>query len=610
MAIIGMMLSTTENLYEEEIWSKLSDYVSSPLDQILFFSGKPIASTYEDEIYSNVIFSLIKKMNIDGIISLTGSLNYYLGSHAYKTYVESLTNAPIASISVPIEGHSLVQCDNYQGSFDMGFHCINHGYQRFGIITGPFYSPESKARFKGIKDALKHYHIDEYHWFEGDYSEKSGYELCLKLLHHSPDIIFCSNDLMALGAMKAIIEKGYHFPEDIAVVGFDDIEQIRLLDVPMTTIRQPFGDMACKAFDVLKSGTIDDICIPSQLIVRESCGCEKEFNSIELEEQSKRYYMSKYARSLDEYTLSIRLRASFDQVKDRNQLYDVLDEYMKQINGQQLHLCLLNDSKLIIHDPLNFEWPDVISYAYGYIEGHRFDEAHFEPSEILPREVTEFKKVNAYLFHPLHQQDILYGYIITDSSTAKSKLFTSLKREIVNTLSRLDLMEQVHIYTRQMEKIAQSDMLTGILNRRGFYEKVECTFAADINNGNTPGIIFCDVNGLKKVNDHFGHEVGDRMIFETAKLLEKVFNGNILARMGGDEFVIYVSSCNQTSLDHYNVMLEQAIHEANALSESLFEISLEAGMACYNLNKTPSLDTLIKEADLNLYTKKRFRKSI
>lgn len=609
MAIISMMLSTTENLFEEEIWSKLSDYVTSE-NNVLFFSGKPIASTYEDEIFSNVIFRLMKRIPCEGIISLTGSLNYYLGEDAYKNYIESLSSAPIVSISVPVKGHSLVQLDNYQGSYDMGIHCIHHGYHRFAIITGPFYSPESKARFKGIKDALKEHNIDDYHWLEGDYSEKSGYENALKLLINSPDVIFCSNDLMALGAIKAIEERGLNVPKDIAVVGFDDIEQIRLLDIPMTTIRQPFGEMACQAFDILMSGEIKEVCIPAQLIVRESCGCEKAFNSIEQEEQAKRYYMSKYAKSLQEYTLSIRLRASFDQVKNLTQLYDVIDVAMKQLEGQQLHICLLGDFKQIIEYQLEYEWPETMNYAYGFVDGQRMKNSQFETGGMLPKHVTDIGKSKAYLFHPLHQQASLFGYIITDPKTARNRLFTSLKREIVNTLSRLDLMQQVHSYTRQMERIAQSDMLTGILNRRGFFEKVESAFSLDIQKGNTPGIVFCDVNGLKKVNDHFGHEVGDRMIFETAKMLENVFKDHTLARMGGDEFVVYISACTPLKLENINQQLTQAMNEVNMHSDSLFEISLEAGMTCYDHHHPLTLELLIREADLNLYTKKRFKKSL
>ena len=608
ISLYGMMLSTTENLYEEEIWSKLSDYVSDEHDRMLFFCGRPIDSTYEDEAYSNVIFNLMKLMPLKGCISLTGSLNYYVGSDAYKTYLNQLTKAPVVSLSVPIEGACLVQCDNYIGSYEVCKHLLSHGYTRFGIINGPSYSPESDARFKGYFDALKEHNIHDFQCYEGDFSETSGYEQALKLLLHPLDAIICANDQMAMGVIRAMKEKGLSVAKDIAVVGFDDIEQVRLLELPFTTVKQPFGDMACKAFDLLKHNCHDDQKVPAQLIVRESCGCPKAFQSIEHEEQEKRFYMSKYSQSLHEYTLTLRLRSSFDQVSSHQQLYDVIDEYMKKLGGHELHLCLFEDHRQLINHAIEFNWPSRMQYAYGHRQGIRLEQQVFPTFHGLPIEVISLSDEHAFLFYPIHQNHILYGYMVTDSNTAKHRIFTSLKREITTTLSRLDLMVQIQSYTKQMEKLAETDMLTGILNRRGFFETVDIAFRQDIHAKRTPGIIFCDVNGLKKVNDHFGHEVGDQMIMDTASILSNVFKNDVLARMGGDEFVIYISECSFALLEHINLVLNERINQFNIQCNTVYQLSLEAGVACYDETIHSSLDVLIKEADQNLYTKKRFRK--
>jgi len=605
--LFGMMLSTTENLYEEEIWSQLSDYVVSPEDRILFFCGRPLESTFEDEAYSNVIFNLMKLIPLEGIISLTGSLSYYVGENVYKEYLNEITNAPIVSLSVPIEGTSLVHCDNFIGSYNVTKHLVHHHYQRFGIINGPSHSPESLARFRGIKEAFKEHNIENYVWLTGDYSKESGYTQALKLLKHDIEAIICGNDQMAIGAIKAIVESGKKIPDDIAIVGFDDIEQVRLLEVPLTTVKQPFGEMACKAFNLLKNRINSNECIAAELMIRESCGCPKAFNSIEHEEHDKRYYMRKYAESLNEYTLMLNLRASFDQVQNQKHLFEVIDEYLKKIMANELHLCLLEDVSQIIDKPLQFIWPPSINYVYGSIKGRQIRSQNFPTRYGLPLEVIHQLNSNSYLFYPIHQHDTLFGYLVVDAKTAKNRTFTSLKREITNTLSRLDLMEKVQSYTKQLERIAQTDMLTGILNRRGFFEYTSRKFKYDLKLGNTPGIVFCDVNGLKKVNDHFGHEFGDRMISDTGLILSQVFKDYVLARMGGDEFVVYVSHCSHSILDDIGHELIDKINQFNAHSAAVYQISLEAGMAYYDPKKHSSLEDLIKEADQNLYTKKRFR---
>jgi diguanylate cyclase (GGDEF)-like protein len=607
--LYGMMLSTTENLYEEEIWSRLSDYVISTNERMMFFCGRPLESTYEDERFSNVIFNLMKLMPLKGLISLTGSLNYYVGSSAYKSFLSGLHNVPIVSISVPIEGCGLVHCDNYMGSYELCMHLIKHGYKRFGMINGPSRTPESNERFRGIEDALLQNGIREYYSVEGDFSEQSGYEGCIDLLKNSLEVILCSNDLMAIGAMRAIDELGMCIPDEIAIVGFDDIEQVRLLEIPLTTVKQPFSEMACKAFDLLKTGSIHHECIPAKQVIRESCGCPKAFKSIEHEEKDKRYYMNRYAQSLNEYTLTIRLRSSFDQVRNYEELFAVSDEYMEKIGGEQLHLCLFEDHKQLVENPLEYQWPSHMNYAYGYINGKRLEPRLFTTSNGLPASIMIESGSKAYLFYPIHLNSSLYGYIVTDSHTARSRLFTSFKREITNTLGRIDMMHQIQTYTKQMEKLAETDMLTGLMNRRGFYDYVQRTFETDKQSGGQPGIIFCDVNGLKKVNDNYGHATGDQLIIDTASVLTRVFKDYALARMGGDEFVIYVPRCEGDLLKRVNSELQSEIIKFNAQSKHVYQLSLEAGMAHYDPRKHKTLEELIKDADQHLYAKKEFRNS-
>ena len=602
-----MMLSTTENLYEEEVWSKLSDYITSPNERMMFFCGRPLKSTQDDESHSNVIFNLMKLMPLRGIISLTGSLNYYVGSQVFKEFLDGLNNVPIVSISVPMEGCALVHCDNYRSSYDLCLHLVNHGYKAFGIIKGPMSSPESVERFKGIEDALLESKIKSYHSIEGDFSERSGYEACKELMKESLDAIICCNDLMAIGAIRAFKEKEVKIPEEIALVGFDDIEQVRLLEIPLTTIKQPFSDMACKAFDLLKSNLIQDACIPSKQIIRESCGCPKEFSSIEGEEKDKRYYMTKYAQSLNEYTVTIRLRSSFDQIKNLKELYKVVDQYMHIIGGQELHLCLFQAEKHVIENPLDFKWPQHMHYGHGYINGNSYGSQNFLTMKGLPDDIIQTSACQAYLFYPIHQNAFLYGYMVVDAKTAKNRLFTSLKREITNTLNRIDMMSQIHQYSKKMQALSETDILTGIMNRRGLDQYVSKQFEKDIEMGLCPGLIFCDVNGLKKINDNYGHDVGDQLIVDTADLLSRVFRDYTLARMGGDEFVVYISNCCRSLLKRINDDLSNQIKLFNQESNRVYILSLEAGMVSYDSNIHSCFQSLMKEADQNLYIKKKER---
>lgn len=608
--IYAMMLSTTEDLYQEDIWTSLSDYVEEGDDKIFFFCGKPLYSTVDDEMYSNVIFNLMKMLPMQGLISLTGTLNNYIGTEAFKNFIHQFGNIPMVSISVPLEGCSNVLLDNYTSSFTLCSHLMAHGYKRFGILTGPSDNLESMERLAGTREALKMKGIEDLLIVEGDFSKKSGYLGANELIDAHVDIIICANDLMSLGAYQALEARGLRIPTDIAVVGFDDIEQSRLLSVPLTTVKQPFETMVRSSYDLLKENQRKDIWHMGELIIRESCGCENLTIDAEEELKGKKFYMQRYNESIQEYTQTIHMHALFDQVNSISELTRAIDQYLEGAQASELHLCLYKDQKKLITDPMHFEYPEKMIYQYGYSNGKRYGRELFSTFNGLPKDRFEQTLSNAFLIYPLNHHDSSFGYIVVDSKTARNKTFTALRREINNALNRIDMYHQIKQYSQQMAKLATMDTMTGMLNRRGFFSYVNVDFPAQIKKQKSPGIIFCDVNGLKKVNDNHGHAYGDRMIVHTSNILKKVFKNDTIARLGGDEFIVYRSHCDHDTHDQIYKHIEFEIDQFNKTSKEPFILSLEAGMSRFDPTVHSSLDELISHADKKLYQKKHRCRSI
>lgn len=171
--------------------------------------------------------------------------------------------------------------DNYEGAVAMTEHLVGLGYTRVAYIAGSDDTPDNSDRFRGFRDALDRAGIafDPQLFAQGDYSLGSGAHAAEALLGRAvlPDAIFAANDHMALEAMLALRRRGYRVPEDVAVVGFDDIPMASYAASPLTTVRQPgyeLGFRAAKAIlgtlrgEVLPTGVI----LPVELVVRESCG--------------------------------------------------------------------------------------------------------------------------------------------------------------------------------------------------------------------------------------------------------------------------------------------------------------------------------------------------
>lgn len=174
-----------------------------------------------------------------------------------------------------------VGATNWQGGYNATEYLVNLGHQKIGFITGPLYLGCAAERLSGYRSALRTYHIQDVSEliYEGAFSQSDGYTGASALmdLPNPPTAIFASNDRMAMGAIDAIRNRGLRVPDDVSIVGFDDIPQASLIRPALTTINQPLEKMGRVATQVLldlirhpekKAGRIE---LPTNLIVRDSC---------------------------------------------------------------------------------------------------------------------------------------------------------------------------------------------------------------------------------------------------------------------------------------------------------------------------------------------------
>jgi LacI family transcriptional regulator len=141
---------------------------------------------------------------------------------------------------------SSVTFDNEGGAYSAVDYLIRQGHRKIGCVTGPLSSVSSEKRLSGYKKALRDNGliIDEELIRLGDFHFESGYKQGLNLLDKDITAAFISNDMMAYGFYKAAREKGRVIPDDISVVGFDDLFFSSMLDVPLTTVNQDTDKMS------------------------------------------------------------------------------------------------------------------------------------------------------------------------------------------------------------------------------------------------------------------------------------------------------------------------------------------------------------------------------
>ncbi len=174
---------------------------------------------------------------------------------------------------------SYVDVDNRSGAYLGVSYAFRAGHKKVALIGGPLNTISGLDRHQGYLDALheRGLSLQPELVAEGDYSDSSGYQAMKRLLPQRPDAVFVASDAMAFAAMRAIQEAGLSIPQDIAVVGFDDIPPSATSNPPLTTVRQPIlgtGKMAAEMLIEMIAHPNPQprrVVLPTELVVRASC---------------------------------------------------------------------------------------------------------------------------------------------------------------------------------------------------------------------------------------------------------------------------------------------------------------------------------------------------
>ncbi len=166
-----------------------------------------------------------------------------------------------------------------------------------------------------------------------------------------------------------------------------------------------------------------------------------------------------------------------------------------------------------------------------------------------------------------------------------------------------------HRTTEQMRRLTLIDELTGLLNRRGFFSlgKQHIKIAQRANRQML--LFYIDLDGLKFINDQFGHHEGDRALKNIAMILEETFrSSDLIARLGGDEFTVLAIDAAQESAESMLLRLGDNLLAANQKNPP-YQLALSTGFARFDPNSAPNLENMLIEADNALYRYRRDKKS-
>ncbi|GAA1926142.1 LacI family DNA-binding transcriptional regulator [Streptomyces sodiiphilus] len=215
----------------------------------------------------------------DGVILVTSALEPLLHKELHRLGVPIVVVDPAGSLALDAP---TIGATNWAGGMAATEHLLELGHRRIGFIAGPPRLLCSRARLDGYRAALESAGLpmDERLTVQGDFYHESGFNACNALLElpEPPTGIFAASDQMALGAIEALRRRGLRVPQEVSIVGFDDLPEMRWSAPPLTTVRQPLAEMGkVAARTVLRQARGEELDSPrvelaTELVVRASTG--------------------------------------------------------------------------------------------------------------------------------------------------------------------------------------------------------------------------------------------------------------------------------------------------------------------------------------------------
>jgi DNA-binding LacI/PurR family transcriptional regulator/signal transduction histidine kinase len=279
---IGVFTAQLDEAYQDAIWRGIEGRARALGIGVIGFLGQRVASRVPMEVAANLVYQLADPRNVNGIIVVTTAIATFIGPGAVREFFERRSGMPQVSVGLKVPGIASITVDGTDAVVDLVRHLVRiHGLRTFALIKGPPGHPEAEDRARAFHRVLEEEGIafDERLAVSGNFVRESGEECARHLVESRVpfEALVCLNDRMALGAMDVLRATGIRVPADVAVVGFDGIEEGRYAAPTLTTIEQPIEELGRSAVDelvaLMDGGAPRDRVLSCQPVYRQSCRC-------------------------------------------------------------------------------------------------------------------------------------------------------------------------------------------------------------------------------------------------------------------------------------------------------------------------------------------------
>ncbi len=550
--------------------------------------------------------------------------------------IKEQTDVPVFSLDYELEGCYSVFTDDTAAFHTITDHIIEeHGCSKIYMLAGFEDSEISHKRIKGFEESMKAHGLStDNSIFWGDFWYTSGEQLADRIASgevEKPEAIVCAGDHPAVGLVSRLERHGIKAPEDIIVTGYDATPEAVINDISVTSYISDVSFMAVEVVNRIRAilepdkAIIENDCdFRSGLMIGESCGCAMDYLLHKKIMRSASYnhhrnYGDSSVRNIDNLSTTIEnyMLESLSRAETPLECLKLIYEYTYLIEPyDDFYLCL-KTGWLDTEVTLTEGYPDTMRCVlhskppeYGFSENlihcRNEDRDNFSTALMLPALWEEKGEPYIYYFVPCHFSENTLGYAVYGCKMNKrAKLTITFQIWLRNVNTALEMV-------RTRNKLIGSsliDSMTKLHNRRGMTMRINDLLSLREKGDKLLSVVI-DMDGLKRINDTYGHNEGDEAIITVASVVRFITGyGESSCRAGGDEFYIlgvgkYTDEQVEERIKRFYTMLD----EQNRQSIKPYTVTASIGYNICDITDGINISEAIAAADTKMYISKSERK--
>ncbi len=590
------------------------------------FGGVISSSRYDIGEYN--IYELVNEQKFDALILLTNTIQ---DNTAKKKMIQRAKDSGLPSVILDGEEDPAfyhVRINNNKAMREIVRHVIEeHNAKQICFVAGPQNNPEARDRYQAFCEVMKEHElpVNENQVFFGDFRAADGrraIEFFMSAGIETPDAIICANDTMALAVMAELEKHDYSVPDDIIITGFDNTFNARYYCPSLTTVSRPLHEAGFKACELLLHAIAGKdvpktISLDAEPVYAESCGCCRDLSKNIRQYKKSTFQLIDTCRN--DISLLNRMTTELAETETIEENFKVISHFINELECEKYCICLCSEWEGAFRD-VNSGGTEEAYQIQGYTknmsapliwnQGQITQVEKFRSADMFPEPLENGGNISYFL--PLHFRERCLGYyIITNGEfPIKSMLCHSLMLNISNSIENIRKLIHLNSVIRELDNLYVLDPMCNIYNRNGFIRVADALLNQCRKEQKSILISFIDMDGLKLINDNYGHKEGDFALQRLASVIHDCCgHTRVCARFGGDEFIIFSAGEDEHDIEPLEGMFRKRLSDMNKMVNKPYQIDASIGTLVTNPTETDGLFSLITKADALMYEEKKRRKT-